>query len=96
MLRPLAKKEFKAIAAELELVYKILGYPKILQCDRGTEFQGKVKFCQKHPTEIRRSEPYHPQSQGKIERSHSTWTRKIMQKEKPQKKSSWPRLLPKF
>ena len=28
-------------------------------------------------TDIIRSAPYHPQSQGKLERSHATWKQKL-------------------
>ena len=78
VLRPLENKESKTVARELRLVYGILGYPKTVQSDQGKEFMGEVtKLLGKHHVEIRKSAPYHRQSQGKIERSNRTWKSKL-------------------
>ena len=78
VLRALENKEAKTVARELRAVYGILGYPQIVQCDRGKEFMGEVtELLQKRRVQIRRSSPYHPQSQGKIERSNRTWKTKL-------------------
>ena len=48
------------------------------QSDRETEFKGAVKtFLKKCGIQNIESRPYHPQSQGKTERSHSTWKTKL-------------------
>ena len=50
-----------------------------LQCDNGGEFKKAVEhLCRKLEVKIIRSSPYHPQSQGKVERSHLTLRKKIM------------------
>ena len=49
-----------------------------VQSDRGTEFKGAVKtFLKMCGIQNIESWPYHPQSQGKIERSHGTWKTKL-------------------
>ena len=58
--------------------HRTYGPPKRVQSDRGGEFQGATKaFLEKVGIEHIRSRAYHPQSQGKCERSHGTWKRKI-------------------
>ena len=54
-------------------------FPQTVQSDRGKEFYGAVKsFCEQEKIEMTiRSQPYHPQSQGKVERSHRTFRRKL-------------------
>ena len=54
------------------------GYPSIVQCDNGTEFKGDLpSFLTQHNESLVNSSPYHPQSQGKIERSNSELKRKL-------------------
>ena len=54
------------------------GSPTRVQCDRGTEFKGAVKtFLKKCSIQNIESRPYHPQSQGKLEKSHGTWETKL-------------------
>ena len=49
-----------------------------VQSDRGTEFKGAVKtFLKMCGIQNIESRLYHPQSQGKIERSHGTWKTKL-------------------
>ena len=55
-----------------------IGTPNILQSDRGKEFKGAVKrFCEQLNIKKICSRAYHPQSQGKSERSHGTWKAKL-------------------
>lgn len=78
-LRPLTGKESKQVAKELQELYCEVGPPKVLQCDNGGEFKKAVEhLCRKLEVKIIRSSPYHPQSQGKVERSHRTLRKKIM------------------
>ena len=70
-LRPLSSKNSKVVAAELKAVYMENGPPIVLQSDQGSEFKGALKgLCRKLKVKMVHSRPYHPQSQGEIERSH--------------------------
>ena len=70
-LRPLSVKSSKNIADELRILYLEHGPPRVIQCDQGGEFKGAVKeLCRQLEIKIICSPPYHPQSQGKVERSH--------------------------
>ena len=54
------------------------GPPKNLQSDRGSEFKKEVKtFCNRWKIRRTCSRAYHPQSQGKVERSHRELRNKI-------------------
>ena len=66
------------MAYELKKIYREHGAPKILQCDRGGEFKRDVvTACKKIGVKIKNSRAYHPQSQGKVERSHRMLRDKI-------------------
>lgn len=59
------------IARHLQDIYNEHGLPKVIQHDQGKEFKGAVKkFLESLQVKILQSSPYHPQSQGKVERSH--------------------------
>ncbi|KAL9953247.1 hypothetical protein ACROYT_G040633 [Oculina patagonica] len=52
--------------------------PLILQSDQGSEFKGDVnRLCRKMQVKMINSRPYHPQSQGKVERSHRALRSKV-------------------
>ena len=56
----------------------MIGPPKRVQSDRGTEFQGAVKvFFKRFGIQYIASRAYHSQAQGKIERSHETSKNKL-------------------
>ncbi|CAC5397909.1 unnamed protein product [Mytilus coruscus] len=77
-LRPLSDKSSEKVAAKLREIYAEFGNPKILQSDQGSEFKGVVtRLCKDMNIKLIYSSSYHPQSQGKIERSHGTWKDKI-------------------
>ncbi len=78
-LRPLKGKHSLEISRHLEDIYSEHGLPKGIQHDRGKEFKGAVKKLMDslHVKRIQ-SSPYHPQSQGKVERSHCVLRKKIM------------------
>ncbi|XP_070561655.1 KRAB-A domain-containing protein 2-like [Ptychodera flava] len=72
-LRPLFSKESKVVAENLADIFQKYGPPRILQCDKGTEFMGSVDLIMSQMNvRIIRSRSRHPQSQGKVERSHRT------------------------
>lgn len=77
-LRPIDKKFSETIAKELQSIYLEHGYPRVIQCDQGPEFKGAVKkLCRRLKIKIICSRPYHPQSQGKVERSHRSLRAKM-------------------
>mgnify|MGYP001795616374 CR=1 FL=1 len=98
-LRAMTEKSSKVIANDLQSIYREHGPPRILQFDQGSEFKGAVKdLCRSFKIKIIRSRPYHPQSQGKIERIHRTLRSKMeynilkMDKEGV----SWAKMLPEY
>ena len=55
--RPLRTKQVRDVAEMIADIYKVgpLMYPKIFQCDNGSEFKGEVtKMLEKHEVKIRR------------------------------------------
>ena len=53
--RPLRTKQVRDIAEMIADIYKVgpLTYPKIFQCDNGSEFKGEVtKMLEKHEVKI--------------------------------------------
>lgn len=70
-LAPLQKKSSRCTTSELQKIYERHGPPGRLQSDQGLEFYGRMEnLCKKYKIRRIRSRPYHPQSQGKVERSH--------------------------
>ena len=70
-LRPFSSKASKEVASALADLYMEVGPPKVLQGDNRGEFKKAAqKLCEKLAVKILRGSPYHPQSQGKVERSH--------------------------
>jgi transposase InsO family protein len=77
-LRALSDKSADTVVLALRSIYDEWSYPKIIQTDQGSEFKGSFKeFCVSHNILLIHSSSHHPQSQGKDERSHQTWKRKI-------------------
>ena len=55
--RPLRTKQARDVAERIAEIYKVgtLTYPKIFQCDNGSEFKGEMtKMLEKHEVKIRR------------------------------------------
>ena len=77
-LRPVSKKSSRNIADSLQSIYLEHGPPRVIQCDQGGEFKGTViEICRELQIKVILSSPYHPQSQGKVERSHRALRSKI-------------------
>lgn len=71
-LRPLSNESPRNVLKCLKNIFSEHGYPSIVQCDNGTEFKGDLPaFLAKHSIKLINSSPYHPQSQGKVERNNS-------------------------
>ena len=97
-LKPLQSKSSDNVARPLSEIFQTFGQPKFIQHDQGTEFKSKVKrLLEKLGVQDVTSAPYHPQSQGKIERSHRSLRSKIhfdLITKKPG--VNWVRELPKY
>ena len=77
-LRALSDKNAETVTEKLYKIYMDFGFPRIIQCDQGSEFKGFLKeMCKRMNIKLIYSASNHPQSQGKIERSHATWKDKI-------------------
>lgn len=77
-LYAMEKKSSKLVAQHLKSLFRQYGQPDIVQHDQGSEFRGSVgELLSKMSIKCIVSSPYHPQSQGKIERMHGT-LKKIM------------------
>ena len=77
-LRAVREKSSKAISDELENIYLEHGPPLEIQSNQGGEFKCAVKgLCRRMNIKLMYSRPFHPQSQGKVERSHRSLRSKI-------------------
>ena len=81
-LKPLTDKKNSLVISSLAEIFNLFGAPKILQSDNGGEFRGKefVNYFRRFWPDVRliRSSPYHPQSQGSVERANGQIKRMIM------------------
>ena len=77
-LRPVRNKSSDEVLKQLKSVFDNYGYPLITQTDQGKEFEGSVRrFLLERGIKFIQSSPFHPQSQGKVERMHRTLRRMI-------------------
>lgn len=94
-LRPLMNRSSKEVAAELKNLVGSEGPPLFIQCDKGTEFKGKVsKECKRLGIQVIRRGAHHPESQGKIEISHKGWKNRLVYGSVHNKFSDWVAQLP--
>lgn len=74
-----ANKEEPHVARELVHIYREHRAPCVIQHDQGQEFEGAVAaLCTKLAIKVVKGRPYHPQSQGKVEKAHRSFRKKIM------------------
>jgi IS30 family transposase len=93
-LRALTKKSSEHVKTELKDVFESFGFPQIVQHDQGTEFGGKVKdFLEGNGIHNIISSPYHPQSRGKVERSHRSLKRLLSYDLYKKRELNWPKHL---
>ena len=71
--------------------FSVFGFPRRLMSDQAPEFSGRViaAMCDLLGVSKVRTSPYHPQSNGVVERAHQT-LRHMIGKIDPEKRSKWP------
>ena len=71
--------------------FRHFGFPQSLMSDRGKEFCNKIieSLCSYLGIKKIRTTPYHPQSNGSVERTHRTLQRMIAKLDTKQRKN-WP------
>ena len=68
-LRPLQNKKAGTVLVRFREILEEFGYPLVVQHDCGTEFRSCVaEWLKRKHVIVKTSRPYHPQSQGKVER----------------------------
>ncbi len=74
MLRSLRSKGTEEVTKHLYEIFTLIGFPKIIQSDNGTEFVGvliKDMMAKYWPrTELVHGSPRYPQSQGSVEKAN--------------------------
>lgn len=75
-LVPIERKLSSHVAHEL--IYRKHGAPRVTLHDQGTEFDVAVSCrCKALEIKVIKGRPYHPQSQGKVERAHTIFKKKL-------------------
>ena len=71
--------------------FSVFGFPRRLMSDQASEFTGQVisELCDLLGVTKIRMSPYHPQTNGTIERVHQT-LRRMIAKMDPEKRAKWP------
>ena len=98
-LVPLQRKCSSHVACVLIRIYREHDTPLVIQHDQGMEFDGAVScLCKQLQIKVIKGRPYHPQSQGKVERAHSTFKKKLRHDFLSTNKAgvNWPEGLPHY
>jgi hypothetical protein len=71
ILRPIVDKSAKTVAKELISIFSLMGYPRIINSDRGTEWKNQILdlVCEAMKIDKRLSTAYYAQSNGGAERA---------------------------
>ena len=79
LLRCLSDKSAASVAAVLLDVFTTFGAPTVLQSDNGTEFRNQrvIDLCKEFSVKQVHSAPYHPQTNGSVERANGLAKEKI-------------------
>ena len=95
MLEPIVNKEAPTIARALWKICCVIGVPRILQSDNGTEFCNKIieSLCRLTGIGRRYIAPYNPRADGKVERSIKT-VKQVIVKLLHGTVSLWPLYVP--
>src|ERR1700733_8915689 len=93
--RPITSKEAASVAAELDIIFSMTGGVQILQSDNGGEFKGEVsEVCQQFGVQQVFSSPYHPETNGLIEKGNHTLKVLIAKYQERNNTSSWAACIP--
>ncbi len=94
-LEALPNKEASTIAKVLFKWFCLIGFPKILQSDNGTEFVNEIAklIAQKLNIDHRLTTPYHPRANGVAER-HVQATKQALRKQVSGRPDTWDLHLP--
>jgi transposase InsO family protein len=81
VLRPIPDKAAKTVAKELISIFSLIGYPRILNSDRGTEFKNAImdELYEAMKIDKRLSTAYYSQGNGGAERAVQN-TKKLLSK----------------
>ncbi|GFN88263.1 reverse transcriptase [Plakobranchus ocellatus] len=92
---PLRKITAKDVAGALFSIFTRLGFPKEIQSDRGQQFMSNLLAEFNSLCDIKHfvSTPYHPQTNGIVERFHST-LKSMIRKLSHESPSEWSRFVP--
>ncbi|XP_066987487.1 uncharacterized protein [Macrobrachium rosenbergii] len=87
---PIKNINAKTIIGQLVKVFTTFGFPKILQCDRGTNFTSKLfkQSMQEFNIHNVYASAYHPQTNGALERVHQT-IKNLLRKYMEETAQSW-------
>ena len=76
---PLEIKKSSQLACELLRIYTEHRAPRVIQHDQGRKCERAVAaLCKELGIRVVKGRSYHPQSQGKVEREHRSFKKKIM------------------
>ena len=92
---PLKSIDAKAVAEELMVIFSRVGIPREILTDQGSNFQAQLLRKLYHLLHIDalRTSPYHPQSDGLVERFNQT-LKGMLRKAACQEEKDWDRLIP--
>jgi hypothetical protein len=81
ILRSIPDKSAKTVAKELISIFSLVGYPRIINSDRGAEWKNQILdlVCEAMKIDKRLSTAYYPQSNGGAERAVQN-TKKLLSK----------------
>ena len=85
------------VAFNLRIIWMIHGPPKILQSDNGGEFKGEViEICREYNVQTINSAPYHPQSQGQVEKLNGVVKTMLRKWQEQERTRAWAAAVPKI
>ena len=88
--KPLVNKTASEVAKAMQETILEHGCPRTVQCDNGTEFKGKFEaLLRRHHIKLIHGRPYHPESQGKVERNNALIKKKLRFLRSKERGANW-------